>query len=187
MKRFATSLGAAAAAALILCGCYSFRTRHDYDPAANFSRYKTYRFAAAAAPKDASAPVTDPIIDRRVKQALEKALAAKGRRQAQGGQADFWVSFVLVIERYVVPEYYGYYGPYMYGWASVYPRTFEEGVLVVDILDAGTRKLVWRGSVSDALGSRRSPEARQAALDKAAAKLLKRFPPAQTGPAKTQP
>jgi Domain of unknown function (DUF4136) len=54
--------------------------------------------------------------------------------------------------------------------------TVYVGQLVVDLYDAATEALVWRGAVSKTLNRTAKPEKRQKNLEKAIAKLLKNYP-----------
>jgi hypothetical protein len=49
------------------------------------------------------------------------------------------------------------------------------GTLIVDVIDARTGRLAWRGSVSDALAS--DPGKADKRTGKAVTKLLRKFPP----------
>jgi len=48
---------------------------------------------------------------------------------------------------------------------------------VIDFIDGGSRKLVWRGSGSKALARNPTPEDTTATIDSAAREILKQFPP----------
>ena len=58
-------------------------------------------------------------------------------------------------------------------------RQYEEGTLVIDFIDGGTRKLVWRGSGSKALSRNPTPEDTTRTVDQATHEILKQFPPGQ--------
>jgi hypothetical protein len=66
-----------------------------------------------------------------------------------------------------------------YLWLPVYeePRTRLPGTLVIDILDARSRELIWRGSAEGAVLGPGGEAASQEELDDVAAKILKEFPP----------
>jgi len=54
--------------------------------------------------------------------------------------------------------------------------TLYVGQLVIDLYDAATEALVWRGAVSKTINRTAKPEKRQKNLEKAIAKLLKNYP-----------
>ncbi len=69
---------------------------------------------------------------------------------------------------------YGYpYGGYGYGSHGAV-TTYTEGTLVIDIIDAGTNELVWRGAAVSALGDA-TYDAKD--INKAVEKILEEFPP----------
>ena len=69
---------------------------------------------------------------------------------------------------------YGYpYGGYGYGSHGA-ATTYTEGTLVIDIIDAGTNELVWRGAAVSALDD---PTYDAKDINKAVEKILEEFPP----------
>ena len=67
-------------------------------------------------------------------------------------------------------------------WYSLHSATTLGGItlyvgqLVIDLYDAATEALVWRGAVSKTINRTAKPEKRQKNLEKAIAKLLKNYP-----------
>jgi hypothetical protein len=55
------------------------------------------------------------------------------------------------------------------------------GTLIVDLVDANRKELVWRGTASDTLDPEASPEKKEKNLQEAMAKLLANYPPAKKG------
>ena len=51
------------------------------------------------------------------------------------------------------------------------------GTLVVDMLDATTKAMLWRGIASNEIDAKAKPEDRDKKANKAAAKLFKKYPP----------
>ena len=50
---------------------------------------------------------------------------------------------------------------------------------VVEMMDAGTRSVVWRGLASTDINMKASPEKREKSVNRAAEKLFKHYPPKQ--------
>jgi hypothetical protein len=70
--------------ALVL-GCSSVSIKHDYDKDANFAAYKTYAWLAV--PTDAAGSVKaalerNSLLDKRIKESVNKQMAAKGYTQS---------------------------------------------------------------------------------------------------------
>ncbi len=82
--------------------------------------------------------------------------------------------------------YYGGYGHqgghhghlgsgYSYGG---YVNEYLEGTLILDIIDAQTNEIIWRGSASKALDQDPDPDKVRMYVNKAVEKILEKFPPA---------
>ena len=71
-----------------------------------------------------------------------------------------------------------YYLPY-YGSSTV--REYLEATLVLDIIDAQTNRIIWRGWATDKLDRDPKPEAVAAYVQAAVGKILEKFPPDNLG------
>jgi hypothetical protein len=152
----------------------------DFDPAANFAAYKTYFWA-----KTDPVPGND-IANSRVLAAVDQWFAQKGWTKVPEGQADLAViANVSTAERKSLDTFYsGGYGGYGYGgWgmggmgtSTTQVNTYTDGTMVVDLFDAKTKKLVWRGIARDTLST--NPKKNAEKITKAAEKMFKKkFPP----------
>ena len=107
----------------------------------------------------------NPFMHSLIKNTLEAELATSGLTEVESNP-DVWVNYHASTETEVQlrSDSYGYsFGAYgMGGWGyygmaagpvSTTTRVveYERGTLVVDIWDAATKELVWRGQVSDTL------------------------------------
>jgi len=120
--------------------------------------------------------------DAEVKQAIEKALAARGLKKAEGGEGSLLIGYQLALtqERQVNSYTSGGYG---YGWrygggmatTTATTSTINIGTVALDMYDPGEKALVWRGQASKTIDAKAKPEKRQKNLDKAMTKLLKDF------------
>jgi hypothetical protein len=165
MKKFVAVIGLL----MVAVASHAASAKHDYDPEADFSRYQTLAWKESKESRVVAEK--NSLADGRIRAAVEKELAAKGYRIDEAEDADAYVIYrVAVRDQLRVDE----------TWAGrrwgrqVHVSTFQQGTLVLDVVDAETGQLVWRGWVSDALGNPKSAEKR---LAKAAKKLLKKFPP----------
>ena len=69
----------------------------------------------------------------------------------------------------------GYYGGM--GTTTTTSSTINIGTLNIDFYDVANKNQVWRGAATKTLGSGKDPKKVQKNLSKAAAKLLKKYPP----------
>jgi len=173
---------------LALAGCGSgISVTTDHDPATDFSTLKTFRWLDIKRGSDD--PLSDQLIARRVRSAVEKTLASKGFVSKETGEPDFWVAaHAGAKEKMNVTNWGGYgygyaYGPYWgagpYG-GNIDVSYYTEASLVLDVaLNEGDNdKLVWRGIGTGTLSkNRRSPEESQQVLDDVIAQIMEDFPP----------
>jgi hypothetical protein len=132
--------------ALAACAGSVQVTTHP-DPQADFSRYRTYAWADGAPAR--------PELEEEIRAAVDRQLAARGLRPvAAGGSPDLRVSTYASVdeEKLVLPDQWGYdLGPVGLGSSRVSTVTIPMGTLLVDLVEAGAGKLVWRGEAKKAL------------------------------------
>ena len=145
-------------------------------------QYKTYDWLPPSDQIDKR--VHDPILQRRIQGSVDKELKRRGYERLTTGDPDFKVSYYVGVEGKLdigsVNTYYGYgwYGPTgMVMYSSGRTREYDEGTFILDIVDAPTRDLVWRGIAQAKLTTSLDPNVRQAQIDKAVQKVLSMFPP----------
>lgn len=168
MKKNAALFPAIAVA--LLSGCSILDTSFDYDTGHDFSGLKTYGWIEK---QDGS------IEARRARDAVDAALKARGF-QPTDARPDFQVAaYVSTQDRIRVVDWGYNYHPRgrWYGGRDLDVWQYEEGSLVVDVIDPGQSALLWRGTASKAIDSTWTPEERDAEARKAASALIAEFPP----------
>src|SRR4029450_661794 len=146
----------AAGVLCVLAACETVTVTTDHDPAAHFAAYKTYTLAPA---NRGETPCT--VAEAALQESVRTELAKRGITEAPGKKADLdVVRHVFVHEKVSVQQYtdwgYGYHGswPYSYGRYGMWygapvtytdVNTYGEGTLILDFVDARTKKLVFRG------------------------------------------
>lgn len=145
------------------------------DRSADFSKYKTFSVEVATS-------WGNPIGEKNVVEELANALAGKGwTRVAEGSDVRVLVHGATQEKRQLHTFYTGGYGGYYgWGWGGVGSSTtteseYTEGTLVIDMFDASTKTLIWRGVAQDELKKKQAKREKQAS--KAIEKLLRDFPP----------
>jgi len=148
-----------------LAACSTVDVDTDFDPGADFSAFATYAWI----PATPSAEFDQSVIDR-IEAAVDAGLAEKGLRKApEKEQADVLVSqYVTVQEKVQVVDPYFAYGQY---------QSYEEGTLLLELLDAASGKLVWRGTGMVRLKQLETPEARDERVRKVVEAVLAEYPP----------
>jgi Protein of unknown function (DUF3300)/Domain of unknown function (DUF4136) len=151
-------------------------TKSDFEKDFNFSKLTKWDFKQHnRMPRDPLG--SNPIWNKRIETALETALERKGYERVATGHPDFLVTFYMgVKEEYdarVIP--YGFPGGWRrWGWGGgvdVFNIPHTESTLVVDIIDAQTNQLVWRGYDNETIDYNKSEKT----IQKSVEKLVERF------------
>ncbi len=150
------------------------QVKTDYDRSADFSQYKTYSWEQVK--------TRDPLDADRIKNAVNTVLAAKGWTQVNSGGDVSVVAMEMTHNQQTLNTFYDGFGG---GWrwrgfgglgeATTTTETYKVGTLVVDLFDAKTKQLIWRGDSSDTLSNNSSKNIQT--LDKDVEKMFKQFPP----------
>jgi Domain of unknown function (DUF4136) len=168
----------AVAAALTLIGSVAFAqdVKVDFDKDANFATIKTFALKIGTS-------WGNPLSEKRVTAEIEQALTEKGWKKADEATADAIVVLhgATEVKKDLNTFYSGGYGGY--GWrgmggmgsASTTVTEYTVGTLVVDIFDAKSKELLFRGTASDEVSDK--AEKNQKKLAKASDKMFKDFPP----------
>ena len=162
-----------AIALLFLTGSFAFsqKVRIDYDHNANFSKYNTFSWI-----KEPATP-NDPLMKQRIIDGINAQLMARGLRRVDSN-GDLAVSVnVATQEKQTLNTFYDGFGPWGWGMGGVDTtvETYTEGTIVVDLFDAKTKKVVWRGVATKDISSKPSKETRE--VEKAIEKLFRNYPP----------
>ncbi len=134
----------------------------DYDRTTDFSQYKTYSWEKVQ--------TQDPLWVERIKSAVNAELTAKRFAEvASGGDVSVVAVEMTKTQRSLNTFYDGLGGGWRFGGgfgdATTTIDTDKVGTLVVDLFDAKTKNLIWRGSASDTLSDKSDKNIKN--LDKA--------------------
>ena len=152
------------------------QVKTDFDRAANFDQYKTYSWE--------NVKTKAPLDVERIKNAVNAALAAKGWTQVDSGGDVSVVAIEITRNQQTLNTFYdgmgggwGWrrFGGGGFGEATTTTETYKVGTVVVDLFDAKTKQLVWRGSSSNTLSNNSDRNIKN--LDKGVDKMFKHFPP----------
>lgn len=169
-----------ACAAVMAAGLVWAKVVSDHDPNADFSSYSTYEWLER---ENSAEHLLPNHLRLRLRRVTEEVLATKGLQPSPAPpQTDLLLTYYLSTEQKLEIEHvgyspyspwgYGYWPGFNYGYTEV--RSYPEGTLVLDIVDARTRKLVWIGTLQREVRST-DPSGKQ--IRKSVTKLLKSYPP----------
>jgi hypothetical protein len=154
------------------------KVSYDFEKSEDFTRFKTYAL------KDGT-KVGDPLIDKRISDAIEEQLKAKGL-SPKADSPDIVVVYHMAFDKEQDITTYSTgmgYGPYPYHWGGGFGSTQTRvnqiliGTLVVDIADAQKNEIVWRGMGVKEVDTQKSPEKRDKSITQAVTKIFKNYPP----------
>jgi hypothetical protein len=171
-------------------GCAGRQVTTDYSPATRFSQYHTY---ALVSPPDTAG---QGLLDQRVRAAVLAQLAAKDLTPTDREHADLYVGYGIVDkthrEVYTYRDGWGWGGGLgwrYYRWGVAWPMatyrqvdTYTDGTIVVNLIDAKTKRVVWEGEVADVVPLPvANPQRATKQVDMAVAKLFSKYPPKPSG------
>ena len=165
---------------LISCGP-SLQVSSDHDSRVDFSRYKTFRLY------DGSKNNISSLNTDRIHNAVKAEMQGKGFVE-DANSPDLFVNTSAIVKNNTEvssnTNYYGYGGavrPYYWGdgMSSSYTtydvQHYKTGSLIIDIVDASTKKLVWQG-IGDGKLDQHAENA-DARIAGAVNKIMENFPP----------
>lgn len=185
-----------AAAALLLGACASGPPKPDVDYNAdyNFSQVRSIAFLEESGTVEGDNPLQLSDIQKdRINSGIRHALSQKGFTLVNDpAAADMLVSWHLVTQfktdvqsrdsGFGIGWYHGYNRYSMYNcWSCIGPRTevtsrnYTEGTFIVDMIDPGLKRSVWRGVVQSRLSGKQMQD--QARYNEAAEAIFAAFPP----------
>jgi hypothetical protein len=160
----------------------TLRVQTDYDPAADFTRLRTYAWQPHPARADGDPRINNDLVDTRVRTAVDRVLHARGYQAVAEGEPDFRVSYIVTLDTktdiHTVPVSYGW-GWWGFPATETYVDQYEQGTLILDVINASTNKLIWRGSAAARVVEGGTPKQRTQRINEAVERILERFPPSQ--------
>jgi hypothetical protein len=147
---------------------------YDFDRAAHFSSFRTYAWVRGVA-------LPDEINHNRIVRAVSAQLAAKGLTRVDiNERPDLLVAYHATFDKDLqITGFSTGWGPYRLAGRSGVARAEEilNGTLAVDLVDARTRTIVWRGLASKEVDVKADPGKRERNINRAAERLFKNYPP----------
>jgi Domain of unknown function (DUF4136) len=171
--RKAATLGLFAGALAVAAGCAPIRVHAFAEPGATFS-FRTYAWASEDA-----VPTGDPRLDNnrffteRVRNSVDRELAGRGFEKTEPGSSDLLVHYHATITQDVeiAPTDRA---DHCYNCGT---SVYDAGTLVIDLVDARTSRLVWRGWVEKVDPVIDNQDWMEETIDWAVAQIMKKLPP----------
>jgi hypothetical protein len=129
--------------------------KNDFDPAVDFSRFKTFCFIGGHE-SEKTGVLADPARRERIKNFIAGAMESRGLQEVPRDEVcslavRYWVGLrgkdetTIITTPSVWAGYPAYWtGPWYYSYQEYVIEHYVEGTLVVDWIDAASRELIWR-------------------------------------------
>ena len=162
--------------------------RYNFDKQADFSKFKTFKWVTIKGGRH-----VNDLADQQIRSAIESELAVKGLVRTDADSADLYIGYQAAVDTEKQMNTFdtgwgygpGWHGGGWYGYggsgmssSTTTTSTIYVGSITVDMYQAATKSLVWRGMATKTLDVKAKPEKQQKNLQKAMNKLFKKnYPP----------
>ena len=175
---------------LLLSACATQKPNYDYLASAEFGKYKSYSWVSVAKESKENHRAKNQLVDQRIIDAIDNSLAGKGLQKVTD-KPDMLINYHVSVSEQEQQQPRGrvsigtsrYSGSSSLGFAVSMPvggtRTHKEGTLVIDMIDAKTKDLLWQGWGSRTVHEDTDPERLTALVNEVVGEILANYPPAQ--------
>ena len=160
--------------------CASPKIGYDYDSSANFNGYHIYDWVADKQEVTGDKRLDNRLVDGRMRNAIETQLRVKGYTASLNKRPDFYVAYHLGVKDMMKgSSTQNYIGDRSQGTFTKISdiQPYKEGTLLIDIVDATSQQLVWRGSALAEVDTGMTPEERNEHISNIIHALFAHFPP----------
>ncbi len=171
---------------LLLYSCANIPVSQDYDQEFDFATLHHYQWLAEqhqVAPTAASFAIKEPLIDKRIRRAIEHNLQGL-KYEKSAASPDFYVTYHSLVESKIKSRpatitigtgYYGRYGGFNINTGSEVHQ-YDERKLTIDVLDR-QHQVIWRGTSTSTVREHTNPQQVTELINQSVGKILKQFPP----------
>jgi hypothetical protein len=167
------------------------KVRADFDKEYDFTKPKTFGWHpdGAGEVKMLQLSGDDPVkllerFDPVFKDAIATELAKRGLVLATDGKPDIVIHYYVLIGPNSDSQFRGQFVGAVPPWGlpdfamtTTSFKVYEQGTVVLDLMDAKRKEIVWRGVAEAEINRQKSPAERDTRIRAGIADLLKKFPP----------
>jgi Domain of unknown function (DUF4136) len=159
----------------------------------NFGAYRTYDWLSGEQEKTGDRRTDNSAVDMRIRMAVQTQLLSKGYRKLYDDKPDFYVAYHIGLKDMAPTLSTQYYSHGMAGRPFSYSADtrstgrqeppvneappYLTGSLLIDIIDAASDKVVWRGTAAGQVDPGLSSAERDERTRMVVHKILSHFPP----------
>lgn len=171
----------------VLLGCSGIRVSQDYPATADYAFMKTYAWQSVQQEKTGDLRLDNPLRDVRIRNAVDECMASKGYRLVSDASPDVFIAHHQEIYSRIDVDNTG--SGFVFGMGSFgtgggiafsagnRASDYDETMLVIDIIDAASNELVWRGTGTRPFVQHTDPEKLTDRINETVQKILSQFPP----------
>jgi hypothetical protein len=169
------------------------KTGYDFDRSTDFSAYHTYAWLSGDQEKTGDRRADSSAVDMRIRIAVGTQLRLKGYQTLPEGKPDFYVAYHVGLKDNSPSISTQYYSDGMAGHAFAHSAdtrsagksepainetpSYLTGSLLIDIVDAASQKLVWRGTAAGEVDPGLTSQQRDERTKAIVHSILSHFPP----------
>ena len=169
-------------------GCASSSVSHDFDSSINFSQYKTFGWMYEKQPQSNGTQLVDDLMNNRIRSAIDTQMINKGISLVALDKADLLLSYQVTLKQKLSNQ--GMSGSIGIGRSTgssgvglslgfpLTSRDYKENTLIIDISDAKTKTLIWRGYGVRRVDPKATPAENIQEINDIVAEILNAYPPA---------
>ena len=163
-----------------VAGCASPKIGYDFDRSVNFSAYHAYEWIPRAQEATGDRRLDSSLIDARIRAAIDAQLRSKGYTATAEEKPQFLVAYHVGMKDLIKgSSTQNYMGDRAHGTYTTLSdvQAYKEGTLLIDIVDAGSKHLVWQASALAEVEEGLSPKERDERINDIVRAMLSHFPP----------
>jgi hypothetical protein len=168
-------------------GCSGIKVSQDYDLGKSLPVMKTYQWKTATQAGTGDVRIDNPLLDARIRKAVDRVFSEKGFQKVAAGTPDFKVAYQFSISKKIQSDdirtgfgfgvgSHGRHGGVAVSTGSTVTQ-YDQGLLVIDLTDVESGDLLWRGNGTRHLPEHTDPEKREQSVNEVVEKILEQFPP----------
>lgn len=173
--------------------CAAPKIGYDYDPKANFSSYHAYEWMPGNQETTGDQRVATSVVDIRIRTAVGAQLHLKGYTTSMNIQPDFYVAYHVTVKDMTPDTSSQYFSEGMAGSPLTHSvdtrstgvahtttggvQSYLTGTLLVDIIDAASTQLVWRGTAAGEIDQGLTSTERDERIRNIVQEMFSHFPP----------
>lgn len=161
-------------------GCASPKIGYDFDRRVHWSDYHTYAWIPGAQESTGDKRLDNSLIDARIRTAIDAQLRSKGYTSTVSETPEFLVAYHIGMKDMMKgSSTQNYIGDRAHGTYTTLSdiQPYKEGTLLIDIVDAASKQVVWQASALAEVQEGLSPTERDKRINSIVRAMLSHFPP----------